>query len=217
MEDFLRQIRDDHHNFDKGQLNYHIGNNPFDFFHQWFKEAFEAKQPEDNAFVLSTVNEKGQPSSRILYLKELDDSGFVFYTNYASQKGSELSHNPKASMLFFWNQLERQVRIEGVVEKIDSTISDAYFESRPRASKLGAWASHQSQSLSSRDELMKRLETLADQFPTDVPRPPHWGGYKLIPTLIEFWQGRPSRLHDRLIFERDSVWKNEWNLFRKNP
>lgn len=217
MDDFLKQIRDDHHNFDKGQLNDHIGNDPFAFFHQWFKEAHNANQPEENAFVLSTVSEDFQPSSRILYLKELDEQGFVFYTNYASQKGSELSLHPKASMLFFWHQLERQVRIEGFVEKIDSSISDAYFESRPRASKLGAWASHQSQTLSSRDELMKRLEALANQFPTDVPRPAHWGGYKLIPTLIEFWQGRPSRLHDRLIFERDSIWTKEWTLYRKNP
>lgn len=217
MDDFLKQIRDDHHNFDKGQLNDHIGNDPFAFFHQWFKEAYEAKQPEDNAFVLSTVNENFQPSSRILYLKELDEQGFIFYTNYSSQKGSELSLHPKASMLFFWHQLERQVRIEGLVEKIDSSISDAYFASRPRASKLGAWASHQSQSLENRDELMVRLEKLAALYPDEVPRPPHWGGYKLIPIQIEFWQGRPSRLHDRLVFERASVWSSDWKLFRKNP
>lgn len=217
MDDFLKQIRDDHHNFDKGQLNDHIGNDPFAFFHQWFKEAYEAKQPEDNAFVLSTVNENFQPSSRVLYLKELDEQGFIFYTNYSSQKGSELSVHPKASMLFFWHQLERQVRIEGLVEKIDSSISDAYFASRPRASKLGAWASHQSQSLENRDELMVRLEKLAALYPDEVPRPPHWGGYKLIPTQIEFWQGRPSRLHDRLVFERASVWSSDWKLFRKNP
>jgi pyridoxamine 5'-phosphate oxidase len=217
MDDFLKQIRDDHHNFDKGQLNDLIGNDPFAFFHQWFKEAYEAKQPEDNAFVLSTVNENFQPSSRILYLKELDEQGFIFYTNYSSQKGSELSLHPKASMLFFWHQLERQVRIEGLVEKIDSSISDAYFASRPRASKLGAWASHQSQSLENRDELMVRLEKLAALYPDEVPRPPHWGGYKLIPTQIEFWQGRPSRLHDRLVFERASVWSSDWKLFRKNP
>lgn len=217
MDDFLKQIRDDHHNFDKGQLNDHIGNDPFAFFHQWFMEAYEAKQPEDNAFVLSTVNENFQPSSRILYLKELDEQGFIFYTNYSSQKGSELSVHPKASMLFFWHQLERQVRIEGLVEKIDSSISDAYFASRPRASKLGAWASHQSQSLENRDELMVRLEKLAALYPDEVPRPPHWGGYKLIPTQIEFWQGRPSRLHDRLVFERASVWSSDWKLFRKNP
>lgn len=217
MDDFLKQIRDDHHNFDKGQLNDHIGNDPFAFFHQWFKEAYEAKQPEDNAFVLSTVNENFQPSSRILYLKELDEQGFIFYTNYSSQKGSELSLHPKASMVFFWHQLERQVRIEGLVEKIDSSISDAYFASRPRASKLGAWASHQSQSLENRDELMVRLEKLAALYPDEVPRPPHWGGYKLIPTQIEFWQGRPSRLHDRLVFEKASVWSSDWKLFRKNP
>ena len=217
MEDFLRNIRDDHHNFDKGQLNDHIGNDPLDFFHKWYKDAFQAKQPEYNAFVLSSVNENSQPSSRVLYLKELDHQGFVFYTNYASQKGNELSFNPKSSMLFFWHQLERQVRIEGIVEKIDSTTSDAYFSSRPRSSKLGAWASYQSQILSSREELMNRLEILADQFPDEVPRPPHWGGYKLIPTLIEFWQGRPSRLHDRMIFTRESIWSTEWDLFRKNP
>ena len=217
MEDFLKNIRDDHHNFDKGQLDGHIGNDPFDFFHKWYKDVFQAKQPEYNAFVLSSVNENSQPSSRVLYLKELDNQGFVFYTNYASQKGNELSVNPKSSILFFWHQLERQVRIEGIVEKIDSSTSDAYFSSRPRSSKLGAWASYQSQILSSREELMNRLEILADKFPDEVPRPPHWGGYKLIPTLIEFWQGRPSRLHDRMIFKRDSIWSTEWNLFRKNP
>lgn len=214
MEDFLQQIRDDHSNFDKGELSGHVGNDPFSFFRQWYKEAFDSGQSAANAMSVSTVDKESRPSSRIVYLKELTDEGFVFFTNYNSQKGENIAHNPYACALFFWDALERQVRIEGKTIKVDAQVSDAYFASRPRASQLGAWASHQSEILESRSELEARITTLNQHFPEAVPRPPYWGGYVIIPEKIEFWQGRPSRLHDRIVFEKHD---KEWLVFRKNP
>lgn len=214
MEDFLQAIRNDHHNFDKGELSGHVGNDPFVFFRTWYKEAFESGQPEFHAMSVTTVSESHKPSSRIVYLKELNDEGFVYYTNYGSQKGSELAQNPYSCALFFWHGMERQIRIEGKTVKVDPAVSDAYFASRPRGSQLGAWASHQSEKLESREELENRIEELGKRFPGEVPRPPHWGGYVIIPELIEFWQGRPSRLHDRIVFEKKD---GQWMVFRKNP
>lgn len=214
MEDFLEQMRNDHKDFDHGSLEGNFGSQPFELFSTWFSEAIETKQVEPNAFVLSTVNTALQTSSRILYLKEVLDSQFVFYTNYNSHKGSDLMQNNKASMLFFWPNLQRQVRIEGVCAKVATEISDAYFASRPRASQIGAWASHQSEKLEDRTILEARVEALAQQFPKEVPRPPHWGGYALLPTKIEFWQGRLSRLHDRIVFERNA---DQWEIYRMNP
>ncbi len=216
MEDFLRKIRDDHHNFDKGVLSDHVGNDPFAFFRQWYKEAFDSAnaQSEPHAMSVTTVSAAGKPSSRIVYLKELTDEGFVYFTNYSSQKGHELETNPHSCALFFWNALERQVRIEGITIKADEAVSDAYFATRPRGSQLGAWASHQSEMLESREVLEMRVEELSRRFPDEVPRPPHWGGYVLIPEHIEFWQGRPSRLHDRIVFEKTD---DQWMVFRKNP
>jgi pyridoxamine 5'-phosphate oxidase len=214
MEDFLEQMRNDHKDFDHGSLEGKFGSQPFELFSTWFSEAIETKQVEPNAFVLSTVSKALQTSSRILYLKEVLDNQFVFYTNYNSHKGTDLMHNNTASMLFFWPNLQRQVRIEGVCAKVATEISDAYFASRPRASQIGAWASHQSEKLDDRSELEQRVEALALQFPTEVPRPPHWGGYALLPTKVEFWQGRPSRLHDRIVFEQNA---DQWEIYRMNP
>lgn len=214
MDDFLQSIRDDHHNFDKGILSDHVGKDPFAFFKQWYKEVYESKQAEPHAMSVTTVDAAHKPSSRIVYLKELTDQGFVYFTNYDSQKGQELAQNPYSCALFFWNSLERQVRIEGITVKADEAVSDAYFASRPRGSQLGAWASQQSAMLESREVLEMRIEELSKRFPDEVPRPPHWGGYVLIPELIEFWQGRPSRLHDRIVFEKMD---DQWMVFRKNP
>jgi pyridoxamine 5'-phosphate oxidase len=215
MSEWINKLRDSHADFDKGGLIDSLGNNPFDGFSLWFDEAIANNEIEANACVLSTVdNSNLQPTSRIVYLKELKNNQFVFYTNYKSQKGKELSDNPKASLLFFWPGLQRQVRIEGIVNKVSTEESDVYFASRPRESQLGAWASHQSEILNDRNDLITRLEELDLKYPDRVPRPPHWGGYALIPQLLEFWQGLPSRLHDRLIFQKTD---DNWNTFRKNP
>lgn len=214
MEDFLEQIKNDHRDFDHGKLEGFFGNEPFTLFNEWYKEAFDSKQLEPNAFVLSTVDSQNRPSSRILYLKELVDESFVFYTNYNSHKGKDLEGNSNASILFFWPGKERQIRIEGVVEKVNESLSDEYFATRPRGSQVGAWASMQSELLEDRDLLEQKVQDFATQFPSEVPRPPHWGGYRLKPRLIEFWQGRPSRLHDRIVFELEN---NKWNIYRKNP
>ncbi len=215
MEEFLEQIRNDHHNFDKGRISDHVPADPFAFFHDWYKQAFEKGVCEANAMTLATADASGKPSSRILYLKELNEQGFVFYTNYQSRKGKELAENKQAALLFFWPALERQIRIEGLIEKVPAEISDAYFATRPRGSQLGAWASEQSEALENRPELEHRLEKLAQEFPGEVPRPPHWGGYMLLPLYFEFWQGRPSRLHDRIIYQQEK--SGSWNIHRLNP
>lgn len=214
MEDILSHLRNDHSDFDKGNLIEIIGDKPFDLFEKWYAEAFQTKQPESNAFVLSTIGSEGFPSSRVLYLKELLHQRLVFYTNYKSQKGQELTKNSHASMLFFWPGLERQIRIEGICQKVTKDRSDAYFQSRPRSSQLGAWASKQSEKLKSRRELEERMQEYAQIYTNEVPRPPHWGGYEMIPKRFEFWQGLPSRLHDRIVWELTS---NQWEIYRKNP
>jgi len=215
MSEWINKLRHNHSDFDRGGLIDSLGNNPFQGFSMWFDEAIVNNEIEANACVLSTVDISSlQPTSRIVYLKELKNEHFVFYTNYKSQKGKELLENPKSSLLFFWPGIQRQVRIEGLVDKVSSEESDAYFASRPRESQLGAWASHQSEPLDDRNDLINRLEELDTKYPDQVPRPPHWGGYALSPQLLEFWQGLPSRLHDRLIFQKSG---DNWNTFRKNP
>lgn len=214
MSDILKELKNDHTDFDAGKLEDVFGTDPILLFHEWLRNAVNKEQAESNAFALSTVNEELQTSSRILYLKELIGDDFIFYTNYNSSKGSNLAIQPKASMLFFWPGLQQQIRVEGSCVKVDETLSDIYFESRPRGSQLGAWASNQSEILETRKALEDRLIALDEKYPTEVPRPPHWGGYKLTPTKIEFWQGRPSRLHDRIVFERKD---DQWIIYRLNP
>jgi pyridoxamine 5'-phosphate oxidase len=190
--------------------------NPFEQFKTWFDQAVAAQLPEPNAMTIATVTSDGKPSARIVLLKDYDERGFVFYTNYKSHKGQELVENPWGAIAFLWTELERQVRIEGCVEKVSPAESDAYFHSRPIGSQLGAWASNQSQVIESREVLEQQLQKLKEEYDNkEVPRPPHWGGFRVIPNEIEFWQGRPSRLHDRLLYQRSE--DGSWKIQRLSP
>ncbi|PSB00712.1 pyridoxamine 5'-phosphate oxidase [Merismopedia glauca] len=186
--------------------------NPFEQFQYWFNQAVAAQLPEPNAMTLATVAPNGQPSARIVLLKGFDETGFVFYTNYSSHKGQQLETSAAAALVFWWANLERQVRIEGQVAKVSEIESDEYFHSRPLGSQLGAWASAQSQVIAGREVLEMTLRALEVEYQGKIiSRPPHWGGYRLKPTSIEFWQGRPNRLHDRLLYTplADGSWKIE--------
>lgn len=188
---------------------------PIEQFRIWFAQAQEARVLEPNAMALATATADGTPNVRMLLLKEMNERGFVFFTDYRSTKGGELEENERAALCFWWGPLERQVRIRGFVARVSAEESAAYFRQRPRGSRLGAWASAQSSVLASRDELERRLSELDAKYPTeDVPLPPHWGGFRLVPESYEFWQGRESRLHDRLRYTADG---NGWRIERLSP
>lgn len=192
-----------------------INPDPIPQFALWFQQALESNLQEPNAMTIATIGQDGLPNARIVLLKDFDARGFVFFTNYRSQKGQELAANPQAALVFLWAELERQVRIQGIVEKVSPTESDYYFRTRPLGSQLGAWASDQSDVIISREILETKLKALEIQYENqEIPRPDHWGGYRVIPSTIEFWQGRKNRLHDRLRYKRDN---QQWLIERLCP
>lgn len=192
-----------------------INPDPMTQFADWFEQAIDAQLPEPNAMTLATVNNDGQPSARTVLIKEARADGFVWFSNYDSRKGQDLSAHPKAALLFFWQGLERQVRVEGTVERVSVAESDAYFNSRPVNSRLGAWSSPQSEIIQNRAYLESELARYAEIFHDTPPRPDNWGGYILKPTYFEFWQGRASRLHDRLAYQLDE--QGNWQIVRLAP
>lgn len=190
--------------------------NPFIQFKKWFAQALAAQLTEPNAMTIATATPDGKPTARMVLLKDFDERGFVFFTNYNSRKGQELAVNPYAALVFWWAELERQVRITGCVEKTSETESNQYFYSRPENSRLGAWASDQSEVIPNREFLEQRMQDFQSKFANqEIPRPPHWGGWRIVPTEMEFWQGRPSRLHDRLLYRR--LDNGSWQIQRLSP
>ncbi len=193
-----------------------VAKNPIKQFENWMNEALDTKVDEPNAMTLATVDKTGQPDARIVLLRDVTPKGFSFFTNYESKKGKDLTVRKKVCLNFFWAEMARQVRIFGTVEKVTAAESNAYFNSRPRESQLGAWASHQSDELSTKAELFERLEVLEKKYAgKKVPRPAHWGGFRVLPVRIEFWQGRQSRLHDRIVYKKLKTGK--WKIVRLNP
>jgi len=214
----MAKLQDLRENYELGELlEEHVHADPIEQFKQWLNDAIVHKQKEPNAMVLSTTNVKGAPSSRVVLVKEVDPDGLIFYTNYNSDKANEISKSPIVALNFNWLDIQRQIRMEGSVEKIGVERATTYFQSRPKSSQIGAWVSEQSKVISGRTILEQEKQKLEDQYKdVDIlPKPPHWGGYKVTPTMIEFWQGRRSRLHDRLRYTKGlEEW---WKMVRISP
>jgi pyridoxamine 5'-phosphate oxidase len=191
------------------------GQNPIELFHRWMNDAIAENLSEPNAMILATAALDGKPSARVMLLRLADENGFVFFTNYSSRKGKEIAQNPFAALVFFWQPLHRQIRVEGRIARVSAQESDAYFDSRPRGNQLSAAASPQSQVIPNREFLETRVNELDARYPQRVLRPAHWGGYRVVPDVIEFWQGRESRLHDRLRYTRGV--NNAWKIERLAP
>ena len=211
-----RDLKDMRFDYESGELDEkNVSPEPFTQFDTWFKEFLKQDRPDANAMVLSTCGENNRPGARIVLLKEFDNSGFVFFTNYSSRKGRDLLKNPYASLLFYWSDHHRQVRIDGKIEKISAQESEEYFHSRPRDSQIAAFVSHQSAPLESRDELLKKFNNASAQYEgKEIPMPENWGGYRLLPDEFEFWQGRENRLHDRITYKLEN---GNWVITRLNP
>lgn len=200
-----------------GLVEADVDSDPIKQFNLWFQQALDADLIEPNAMTLATATPEGKPTARIVLLKGVSDRGFVFYTNYESQKGQQLIANPYAALVFLWDKLERQIRIEGRVEKLPTAESRAYFHSRPKASQIGAWTSDQSRVIPNREVLEQKQAKLQAKYSgdTEIPLPSHWGGFRVIPDRLEFWQGRPSRLHDRLVYDLQT--DGSWSISRLSP
>ena len=209
----LKNIRRDYKHSELSKTS--VNKDPFVQFNNWFNEIVNAKIIDPSAMVLATVAEANMPSARIVLLKEVDVKGFVFFTNYLSRKAKDLETNPNASLLFYWKEMDRQLRIEGIIEKVETKISEDYFHTRPRESQISAWVSKQSSIVPDRNFLDKKYGELDEEFGNDeIPLPDFWGGYRLIPEYFEFWQGRESRLHDRICYRKE---KGNWKIFRLAP
>ena len=213
VNNFVNKVR--HEFLSKGLEKDSMHQNPISQMEKWIEQAIDSQTPEPNAMNISTIGESNTVSSRVVYLRGIDQNGLRFYTNYDSKKGSNLASNNSISALFFYSELERQIRVEGRIEKLSDAESDAYFHARPTESKIGAWASEQSREIESRQVLLDRIEMFKEKFGENVPRPPHWGGYVIIPNYFEFWQGRPARLHDRITYKKDA--NSKWEIKRIAP